>query len=405
MRYTVKDYLPSRASGLSKLNSIIPKIGEAYASQRNYDLGKRKHTHVSMLSPWVRHRLILEEELIAAAIGSHGYQNSQKFIQEVFWRTYWKGWLELRPGIWDEYKKLRDEAAHDFKTYQGLQRAILGQTGIDCFDYWVREIQETNYLHNHARMWFASIWIFTLALPWTLGADFFLKHLLDGDPASNTLSWRWVAGLQTPGKIYLARAENIKKFTMGRFNPIGQLATVASPVFGMDPPIARTIKTNPTPKARLRTLLLITEDDLALNDVNFLVDEIVALITLSSVQKRALGGAAEGVVKFAESAIESATQSFNRRLGIPVESISSKDLNAICGLAQKYKAHQIITLRTPVGPGRDLLKTLGKLLTDKHINLIEITRPWDAESWPYATKGFFKFKEAIPSIISKIGLS
>ncbi len=67
----------------------------------------------------------------------------------------------------------------------------------------------TGYLHNHARMWFASIWIFTLRLPWELGADFFLRHLLDGDPASNTLSWRWVGGMQTMGKTYLARADNI----------------------------------------------------------------------------------------------------------------------------------------------------------------------------------------------------
>ena len=66
-------------------------------------------------------------------------------------------------------------------------------------------------------MWFASIWIHTLNLPWQLGADFF-KNLLDGDPASNTLSWRWVAGLHTQGKCYLATENNIKKFTNNRFN-------------------------------------------------------------------------------------------------------------------------------------------------------------------------------------------
>ena len=62
-------------------------------------------------------------------------------------------------------------------------------------------------------MWFASIWIFTLNLPWELGANFFYKNLLDADPASNTLSWRWVAGLHTEGKFYLARQENIEKFS------------------------------------------------------------------------------------------------------------------------------------------------------------------------------------------------
>ncbi len=87
------------------------------------------------------------------------------------------------------------------------------------------------YLHNHARMWFASIWIFTLRLPWVLGADFFMRHLCDGDPASNTLSWRWVAGLHTRGKTYLARASNIATYTGGRFTPQDHdLAAFAPPL-------------------------------------------------------------------------------------------------------------------------------------------------------------------------------
>ncbi|BAU31831.1 deoxyribodipyrimidine photo-lyase [Microcella alkaliphila] len=86
-------------------------------------------------------------------------------------------------------------------------------------------------------MWFASIWIFTLRLPWQLGADVFLRNLLDGDPASNTLSWRWVAGLQTRGKTYQATADNIARFTDGRYRPRG-LATTAEPLDGPPPPPA-----------------------------------------------------------------------------------------------------------------------------------------------------------------------
>ena len=78
-------------------------------------------------------------------------------------------------------------------------------------------------------MWFASIWIFTLKLPWQQGAAFFLEHLLDGDSASNTLSWRWVAGLQTKGKHYLAKSWNIEKFTENRFTNI-QLNESAVPI-------------------------------------------------------------------------------------------------------------------------------------------------------------------------------
>ena len=71
-------------------------------------------------------------------------------------------------------------------------------------------------------MWFASIWIFTLKLPWTLGCDLFMKYLSDADEASNILSWRWVAGLHTSKKPYIARASNIKKYT-DKYNPINEL--------------------------------------------------------------------------------------------------------------------------------------------------------------------------------------
>ncbi len=116
---------------------------------------------------------------------------------------------------------------------RAYRRAIEGKTGIDCFDAWVEELLETGYLHNHTRMWFASIWIFTLQLPWELGADFTYRHFVDGDPASNTLSWRWVGGLHTRGKTYLARPDNIAEHTGGRFRPKG----LAREAIALDEPL------------------------------------------------------------------------------------------------------------------------------------------------------------------------
>ncbi|MEM8657814.1 MAG: FAD-binding domain-containing protein, partial [Pseudomonadota bacterium] len=115
--------------------------------------------------------------------------------------------------------------------------------------------------HNHTRMWFASIWIFTLQLPWQLGADLFLRHLLDGDPASNTLSWRWVGGLHTVGKTYLARADNIRKFTNGRFDPKG-LARAALP---LEEDALHPVVALPAPRAvpDQAYVLLRTEEDCA----------------------------------------------------------------------------------------------------------------------------------------------
>ena len=141
----------------------------------------------------------------------------------MVWRSYFKGWLEQRPTTWDSY---RDGLERDFETLAidrklraQVQAATEARSGLACFDAWASELLETGYLHNHARMWFASIWIFTFGLPWRVGADFFLRNLLDGDPASNTLGWRWVAGLHTRGKTYAAQAWNIAQFTDGRFAP------------------------------------------------------------------------------------------------------------------------------------------------------------------------------------------
>jgi deoxyribodipyrimidine photo-lyase len=126
-------------------------------------------------------------------------------------------WLEQHPVVWRNYRNAVDNLAARLEADPNLNQryvaAISGQTGIACFDAWVDELIETGYPHNHARMWFASIWLFRLRRPWQLGVDFFYRHLLDGDPASNTLGWRWVCGLHTKGKAYLARAANIAKFT------------------------------------------------------------------------------------------------------------------------------------------------------------------------------------------------
>ena len=210
-------FIPTRTAALERLSAFAPKAGRTYAERRNYDLGPGQHSDVSTLSPYVRCRLITEEEVLQAVLAKHSRETAEKFVQEVYWRTYWKGWLELRPQVWDHYRQLLSRAWNDVQTQGGLrarwETACKGETGIDCFDAWAHELAATGYLHNHARMWFASIWVFTLELPWELGADFFMRHLLDGDPASNTLSWRWVSGIQTQGKTYLARTSNISKFT------------------------------------------------------------------------------------------------------------------------------------------------------------------------------------------------
>ena len=188
----------SRTEGLERLAAFLPRAGSDYTRRRNFDLGWQDRSNVSMLSPYLRYRLVAEVEVVKAVLERYSARDADKFIQEVFWRGYFKCWLEAHPSVWLSYeadiRRLTRELSEDVALARRWGRAVEGRTGIECFDAWALELIETGYLHNHARMWFASIWIFTLGLPWQLGADFFLRHLIDGDPASNTLSWRWVGG-------------------------------------------------------------------------------------------------------------------------------------------------------------------------------------------------------------------
>ncbi len=220
----------SRAKAVDQLNNFVENNLSDYSKLRNFDFGPSNRTNISCLSPYITHGVINELELIDKSLKKFTFAKNEKFIQEVLWRVYWKGWLELRPNVWSDYLIELDKIKSQFKNNQNYLDAIEGKTDIECFNQWIIELKENNYLHNHTRMWFASIWIFTLELPWQLGAEFFMQHLYDGDPASNTLGWRWVAGIQTQGKHYLATEWNINKFTNNRFKNI-KLNENAQPIF------------------------------------------------------------------------------------------------------------------------------------------------------------------------------
>ena len=192
------------------LDNFILNHLHSYHQLRNYDYGIENRTNVSQISKYTSHRILYEFDIIEKL---KKYDKKQKYTDEILWRIYWKGYLENYKSIWFEYINFKENSNNSYL----ISSAMNGKTGIDCFDTWIEELRENNYLHNHARMWFASIWIFTLGLPWQLGARLFMKHLLDGDAASNTLSWRWVAGMHTNKKPYLASKENINKYTVNRF--------------------------------------------------------------------------------------------------------------------------------------------------------------------------------------------
>lgn len=367
---------PTRAAAIAQLENFLPKAAK-YAGHRNFDLGSENHHRVSQLSPYIRTRLITEEEVTRAVLHQYSARAAEKFLQEIAWRTYWKGWLEMRPQLWTNYQNSLNTLAKSHV----YGNAITGNTGIECFDYWTKELLETGYLHNHARMWFASIWIFTLELPWQLGADFFLQYLLDADPAVNTLSWRWVAGLHTLGKHYLARASNIEKYTNGRFKPIGQLNEDAKPI-QLDRDYERhplDLPHNPKPTGRIGHLIF--PEDLAEPP-----PEIGTIVATSAYVPQSLK-TTQRVTYFLEGAVASTLE--NRRGTL----LEDKFSDALEKWFQSENLDSVIVSYPTVGPIRDFILTQNLPFC-----LHSFVRDWDRNLWPHATSGFFKLKEALPKI-------
>jgi deoxyribodipyrimidine photo-lyase len=389
----------TRTAGMQKLSAFAPNAGRHYAAGRNTDNGPEGHAHVSLLSPYVRHRLVTEREVAQAVLSKHSFAEAEKFIQEVLWRTYWKGWLEMRPTVWtrfvDERDRMRDMSANS----PDMIAAEAGATGIDCFDEWVRELVDTGYLHNHARMWFASIWIFTLRLPWTLGADFFLRHLMDADAASNTLSWRWVAGLQTAGKTYLATADNIARFTGGRFSPKG----LAVEAIALTEPAIEAAATLPDADVfddRVPSLLLVTPEDMSPETVFSPTAEIVSAV-VATASGLSLG---DRSARFVAQAADDTTARVKAHFRCDAAAMCQGDVSSLVSAAEKAGVRQIMTPYAPVGPVADALRTVKPDLADGGVVLCQIKRSWDSRFWPHATKGFFPFKAHIQSGLADEGI-
>ncbi len=390
---TPESQRPSRAAALKRLGAFVPRAA-AYAADRNWV--RQGNQGVSLLSPYLRRRLLQEREALAAVVNQHP-SRSDKFVQEVLWRTYWNGWLEMRPQVWraylDRLSADRDRLSGD--ELDRLHAAVRGETDIDCFNHWARELRQTGYLHNHARMWFASIWIFTLRLPWTLGASHFLSHLLDGDPASNTLSWRWVGGLHTPGKHYLARASNIAKYTDGVFDPRGRLderAQALSPdEFDCRP---RPCQEPPAPDPARTSGLLLTSEDLTPEYSELRQFRFAALAGGWDQQIVEAFDLSPQVIAFSRGALEDGLGRASSHFGIAAHPLSSENwIDDALVWARTQRLEQVVTLYAPVGAWAQRLDLLAKRLAPAGIRLALHRRRWDRALWPGASAGYFRFRK------------
>ena len=372
----------SRASAVEKLNKFVDKNLFEYSKLRNFDYGPKNRSNISCLSPYITHGVITELELIKRSLNKFSFSKNEKFIQEILWRTYWKGWLELRPNVWtdflNELKKIREE----FRENNNYKNAIEGNTNIECFNEWVNELKNNNYLHNHTRMWFASIWTFTLELPWQLGAEFFMKHLYDGDAAANTLGWRWVAGIQTQGKNYLASEWNIKKFTNNRFANI-KLNENAPPKTS-DKAYAAFKLEFKNPQNLEEKNLLIFENNLSFEISDFKDQKFKKVFLISNKNENRTIELSEKLVKYKSQLIE------DQKKRLEEKSINAEiiDLSEIKNINETSYG-----LYPAVGENLDFINA-------NNLKIEFLYRKLDQFSWQYCNKGFFNFKNYIPKIIT-----
>lgn len=381
----------TRAAALERLAAFVPRAGAEYAARRNRVDPGGDHAAVSRLSAALRRRVIGEDEAVRAVLAAHGLHAAEKFIAEVFWRTYWKGWLEQRPAQWAQWRAQTAHLRADPAVARACAPAMAGQTGIAAFDHWAHELARTGYLHNWARMQVASIWVFTLRLPWQLGAAWMFERLHDADPAANTLSWRWVAGLHTPGKAYLADPARIAAMTGGALHAQGLAAHADIPP--ADPPLPTVEPRHAAPvDPAAPTLLLITPEDCALETV------------LGAVPVRAvahLPALATGAAD--RTACDDALARAARHWGVPV--IAAADAAALVAAARAQDCTQVATGFAPVGPVAAALDRLRAALDAAGLPLAEHRRPWDALAWPHCRKGFFQLRSRIPDLLAQQGLA
>ena len=381
-----------------QLSYYLPKAGKYYELNRNYSEDSSGNKTTSLLSPFIRYRLISEENVLKKILEKYELRDCEKFVQEIYWRTYWKGWLEHRPSVYSDYLEDRNKLIEELGNKKFYLNAISGNTNLSFFNKWVKTLKENGYLHNHVRMWFASIWIFTLKLPWQLGADFFMQHLLDGDPASNTLSWRWVAGIHTKGKNYLARKSNIEKYSNIKISNNEILNENATPIIEDKIYNVNELKLNYDYNLEDIEYIIIPTDDLnILKDLNHKKVKVFTGLSKEDYNDHSFS---EKVIKHIKDICISNFKDDNFYNNIQIDIEFENYFNSLDKWISKYQIKEVYLPYVTQGNWKKIYKKIIKKYPS--INFINFNRKYDVNSWIFSKKGYFKFKQNIPKLITDI---
>ena len=395
------EFAATRAEALRQWRGFLPKAGRYAAVRNRVEAG---HGNVSRLSPAIRLRLITEDEVVAETLERYAFSTVEKWLQEVCWRRYWKGWLELRPGVWRDYRQRLARAV----VSERAEAVMAGRSGVAVMDAFARELVQTGYLHNHARMWWASFWIHAEGLPWEVGADFFERHLLDADAASNTLSWRWVAGLQTRGKTYLVRRSNVEKYVEELGDAAGLERLEDGRVKERVPEETADLSTVELPDCADRSAvaglsgragLWIHEEDLSVECSEELAAlkpaAVTAVLNAGLIRRCGLSAAREAHLALAlEDACQRAEAHY--AVGATLKRGQEQDLAAhLLEWARWERLEAVVAMRPFTGPLGDEVRRVEEALGAAGVRLVWVRRASDAAVLPLAKRGFFPFWEAM----------
>lgn len=199
-RNLIDEWQGGRKQALARLSAVD---ANAYGRNRNFINGA-----VTRLSPYLRHGCITLKESVEHVQQRFGKQGA-KLVEELAYRDFWRqNWYRHGNAIMSDMEEPKVVLGSNLLPPFISQ----GITGLPCMDEVVRELINEGYVHNHARMWFAAYVVHWLKVDWRRAADWFESQLLDGDKASNHLSWQWVASTFS-SKPYYFNKENLARFT------------------------------------------------------------------------------------------------------------------------------------------------------------------------------------------------
>ena len=193
-----------REEGFANFKNFNPSL---YSKTRNFLDG-----HISRLSIAIKHGVITNQEIYNLIKQKYSFTESEKFIQELAWRDFWRSYAYLNPShLWSDVEEYKTGFMASEYLDVMPEDITMGETPTAVINHFIQELTQKGYLHNHARMYLASYIVHFRRVKWQVGAQFFLEHLLDGDLASNNFSWQWIASTFA-GKPYIFNLENVIKY-------------------------------------------------------------------------------------------------------------------------------------------------------------------------------------------------